>query len=235
MAALRISVDTAIQRIAIVDDESTDAQIPGREVEAAGFEPIILERHFRSIQELAAFIKAEAQGALCTHRLADYGFAPFYGAKLVASLYDLKIPAVLITQYADLDKNVSIRKWRDKIPVLLSRDEADADSILQGIAECASELHGDIPYTRRPHRTLVRITNVTNESSEKVVDAVIPGWNPYRAVRFPISLLPTNLRDKLAPDVHFFAYINIGAEKAEDLYFRNFELAPEPDDDDGLA
>ena len=235
MAALRISADTEIQRIAIVDDESTDAQIPGREVEAAGFEPIILKRHFRSIQELAAFIKAEAQGALCTHRLADYGFARFYGAKLVASLYDLKIPAVLITQYADLDKNVSIRKWRDKIPVLLNRDEADADTIKCGLEECLLELQGHFPEERIPYRVLLRITNIENQSDERVVDVIIPGWNPYRGVRFPVSLIPAELHEKLAPGVRLFARVNIGAARSDDLYFREFELAAEPDDDDGLA
>ncbi len=235
MAALRIAPDYDIQRIAIVDNESTDAQIPEWEVEAAGFEPIIVNRSFKKIEELAAYIKAEAQGALCAHRLASYGLAHFYGAKLVASLYDLKIPAVLITQYADIDNDVSIRKWRDKIPVLLRSDEADADSIKRGLENCVLELHGKLPSSRRPHRTLLRITNITDESNEKVVDVIIPGWNPRRAVRFPVSLIPTDLHDKLVPKTRLFALVNIGAEKAEDLYFREFELAPEPDDDDGLA
>ncbi len=82
---------------------------------------------------------------------------------------------------------------------------------------------------------LLRITNVTDESNEKVVDAIIPSWNPRWAVRFPVSLIPSDLHDKLAPDIAFFAQVNIGAEKSEDLYFREFELVPEPVDDDGLA
>jgi hypothetical protein len=235
MAALRIPSDYDIQEIAIIDDESTDAQIPEREVEAAGFKPIIVNRSFRKIEELAAFIKAEAQAALCAHRLADYGFAHFYGAKLVASLYDLKIPAILITQYSDIDNDVSIRKWRDKIPVLLNRDEADAESIRRGIENCVLELLGRLPETRIPYRVLLRITNITDESGERVVDVIIPGWNLYRAVRFPVSLIPLVFHDKLTPGVRLFARVNIGAAKSDDLYFREFELAPEPDDDDGLA
>jgi hypothetical protein len=35
--------------------------------------------------------------------------------------------------------------------------------------------------------------------------------------------------------VALFAHVNTGAEKSEDLYFDKFELAPELDDDDGLA
>ena len=82
---------------------------------------------------------------------------------------------------------------------------------------------------------LLRITNITDESNEQVVDAIIPSWNPRWAVRFPVSLIPSGFHDILAPDVAFFAQVNIGAERSDDLYFREFELAPEPDDDDGLA
>src|SRR5690349_3515273 len=110
--ALRIDPDYQIQRIAIIDDESSDAQIPERDVAAAGFEPIVVNQPFKKFEDLTAFIRSEAQGALCAHRLAHYGFDNFYGATLVASLYDLHIPAVLITQYSSIDNDVSIRKWR---------------------------------------------------------------------------------------------------------------------------
>jgi len=218
MAALRVPADYGMQaygieKIAIVDDESTDAQIPEWEVEAAGFQPILINRRFRNIEELAAFIKAEAHGAACAHRLADYGFAHFYGAKLVASLYDLQIPALLVTQYADIDNDVSIRKWRDKIPVLLHRNEVDADTIRQGIAKCASELHGDVPYSRRPHRVLLRITDITDESNEKVVDVIIPSWNPHWAVRFPVALIPGDLHDMLEIDRAFLLRSILGQKR----------------------
>ncbi len=225
----------AIHKIAIVDDEKNDAEIARADVKYAGFEPVAINRSFKRVEDLAAFIKSEAQGALCAHRLARYGFTNLYGAKLVAALYDLKIPAVLITQYTDIDKDVSIRKWRDKIPVVLSRDEANAYSIRRGIESCVSELYGHLSETRRPYRVLLRIANIGNESNEKVVDVVIPGWNPYRAVRFPASLVPSQLHRTLAPGVRLFAHVNIGAKKSDDLYFRDFELADEPDDDDGLA
>ncbi len=235
MAALQVSHDYNIQKVAIVDDDENDAGIEEWEVKQAGFEPIPINRSFKRLEDLAAFIKSEAQGALCAHRLSRYGSAPFYGAKLVASLYDLKIPALLITEFSSIDNDVSIRKWRDKIPVLLNHDEADAESIRRGIEQCLSELHGDPPEARVPYRVLLRVRNIGNEANEEVVDVIIPGWNSRRAVRFPASLIPPDLRDKLAPGVRFFARVNIGADKADDLYFRDFELAPEPNDDDGLA
>lgn len=235
MAIRPVAGNYHIQKIAIVDDERNDAEIAETDVKHAGFEPIAINRTFRRIEELLAYIKSEAQGALCTHRMSRFGFNNFYGANLVASLYDLKIPAVLITQYTDIDNDVSIRRWRDKIPVLLNRDEADAESIRRGIENCLLELQGHLPESRIPYRVLLRITNIGNESNEQVVDVIIPGWNPYRAVRFPLALIPVDLHAKLSPGVRLFAKVNIGAEKSEDLYFREFELASEPDDDDGLA
>ena len=54
-------------------------------------------------------------------------------------------------------------------------DEANADSILNGMSKCVSELRGNIPPSRKPHRTLLRVVHVTSESNEKVIDVIIPG------------------------------------------------------------
>ncbi len=89
--------------------------------------------------------------------------------------------------------------------------------------------------SRKSYRTIVRITNIDEKSHERVVDAFIPGWNPRKAVRFPASLVPEHLQDALKPNRCLFAHVNIGAEKSDDLYFEKFELAPEPDENDGLA
>jgi hypothetical protein len=224
-------------KIAIVDDDKGLAEATAWDIQEAGYEPFFLvEGYFTDVNELASRIAENAQGAVCDHRLSNSGLANFSGAELVAALYDRKLPSLLISQYIEMDTSLSIRRWRRKIPVLLSRDEADASSISKGIEDCRLELRGDIPSTRRPHRTIVRITNIDKASNERVVDAFVPGWNPHKAIRFPASLIPEEIRDDaLKPGVRLFAHVNIGADKSDDLYFDKFELAPEPDDDDGLA
>lgn len=222
--------------IAIVDDDKSLAETTAWDVEDAGYQPFLLKNdHFHNVNELASLIIENSQGAVCDHRLSNSGFANFLGAELVAALYDRKFPSLLITQYTEMDTSFSIRKWRHKIPVLLSREEADASTISRGIEVCKSELYGKIPSTRKSRRTIVSITNIDKESGETVVDAFVPSWNPHKAVRFPASLVPEHLRNALKPDVYLFAYVNTGAEKSDDLYFEKFELAPEPDEDDGLA
>lgn len=225
------------KKIAIVDDDQGLAEATGWELEEAGYQPFFLvDGCFTDVNKLASIIVENTQGAVCDHRLSNFGLANFYGSELVAALYERKLPSLLITQYTEMDTSLSIRKWRRKIPVLLSRDEADASSIAKGIEDCRLELCGDIPNSRKPHRTIVRITNIDEESNERVLDAFVPGWNPHKAVRFPASLIPEEIRDDaLKPGVRLFAHVNIGADKSDDLYFDKFELAPEPDDDDGLA
>ncbi|MEQ9233351.1 hypothetical protein [Coleofasciculus sp. E2-BRE-01] len=225
------------QKIAIVDDEEELAEVTSWEVEEAGYEPFLLVKgHFTSVDDLASVILDNTQGAICDNRLTNSGLANFLGAELVAALYDQALPSLLISQFVEMDTSLSIRKWRRKIPVLLSRDEANASSIAKGIEACQQELGGHLPISRKPSRTLVRIVDLDQASNEPVIDAIVPGWNPSKAVRFPASLIPETIRsDALKKGVRLFAHVNIGADNADDLYFDKFELAPEPDDDDGLA
>jgi hypothetical protein len=124
---------------------------------------------------------------------------------------------------------MDIRPYRKKIPVLLSKDEVDSESLLVALGQCKAELDGNVPTSRRPQRTLVRIDDVTQD----LVVAFVPGWNPNQAVRFPRCVVPEPYRSALQPDDRFFTNVNIDAEKADDLFFENFEPAPtvSPEDD----
>ena len=81
----------------------------------------------------------------------------------------------------------------------------------------------------------MRIEDVRNEGGNEVVEVSLMNWNPHLTVRFPVSLVPPNLRANLDRDVLLLAEVNVGAKKAEDLFFEAIRLAPELDPDDGLA
>jgi len=222
----------AIQRIAIVDDNPHDADVMSEIVRDAGFEPVILKPPFGHVEDLLANVQLQANAAICDHRLR--GQAHFTGAKAVAYFTEVKVPALLVTQYIDPDADLSIRLWRHRIPVLLRRDEADSDRITKGVEECISELHGEYPRGRRPWRTMIQIDGTAEDNGERVVEARVLSWNPHNVVRFPEELVPLELRDRLVPDAFMFAMVNIGAEKADDLFFYDFEAAPEPASEDSL-
>ncbi|XGB41603.1 MAG: hypothetical protein LVS60_15255 [Nodosilinea sp. LVE1205-7] len=224
-------------KIFIVDDDKDFAQTVAWEVEDAGYEPVlIVEGSFGKVDDLVSQISQDAYGVLCDHRLSGSGLATFHGSDLVAALYDWKIPALLDTQFYEMDSDVSIRKYRHKIPVLLNKDNVDASTIKAGMEVCLREFGGAIQSDRKPYRNLVRLVDVSEESNEKVVDVIIPGWNPRRAVRLPSSLIREwifNFEPEIG--IRLIANVNSGAENPEDLYFTDFEVAPTPEEIDGIS
>ena len=232
-------------KIAIVDDSLNARDTLSKILRLVGFETFIVDSKFTNIEELSSCIRDNSEAVICDHRLKFNGFANFNGAELMPSLYALKFPAILMTQYAD-EISVSIRKYRDRIPVVLEREElVDPDTIAEKINKsfdiCLQEFQGKIPSSRRIHRTLINVVNITSHSGEDVVEVFVPSWNPYHAVRFPISQIPEELmvtvKSSLSREEEacLFACVNTGADKADDLYFTRFEIAPELDENDGLA
>jgi hypothetical protein len=225
-----------IQTIAIVDNMySSERDLPYWEAEIAGFKTIAVPSELGSLEETIAFIQAHAQAAICTHRLASQGGTRFYGAELVAALYDRKIPALLVTQYTDIDIHTTIRRWRDKIPVILHLRELSFETVTEHLKTCLAELRGDIPETRRPYRVMLNIVDVQEVAGEKVIDVTVGRWDHYQVVRFPITLAPQELHIHMQPEAWLFADVNIGAEYHDELYFRSIALAPTPEYDEDMV
>jgi CheY-like chemotaxis protein len=230
-----VVAEPEISRVAVVDDDPSQADVMSELIRDAGYEPIIVVGpRFEHVEDLVGKVRESADAAICDHRLRTRGFALFDGAEAVAALIKVSVPSLLVTQYIEIDADVSIRRWRRRIPVLLSRDDADLDRIVQGLNECVRELRGEHLAFRRPWRTLIQVDEIDQESGEQVIDAHIPSWNPHQAVRFPAALVPPELQANLAAGVCLFAMVNIGAERAADLYFFDFEPAPEPEPEDVL-
>ena len=228
------------KRVALVDDDPTASAALRVLLEDAGYEAIEVDPPLESIHDAIVQIRGIASAAICDHRLSPRGLASFSGAELVAELYETAFPAVLISQYFMIDQNVSIRKYRSRIPILLARDEVGPDQLDDAIRICTDEIGGQPLPHRRSWRTLVRVVAKDTEGGEDVLDAIIPGWRRDEAVRFPAELLgshknalPEGRSDKL--ELRFFAKVNIGAEDARDLYFEGFEPAMEPQNDNILS
>jgi len=224
---------TSAKKIAVVDDDETARNnISLRIEDMEGFEPILIEQsdeYSSDANKLADYIaQKDVYGVICDHRLKPLGFADFYGSKLVAALYDKKIPAILVTQFFHPDLNISIREYRDKIPVLIERKYINPIEIVNGLEYCLSEINGKFSRFRKPYNTLVRIDSFHNEDGKDIVDAIIPGWDYETAVRFPKSIIPEELHEHLSIGTRLFADVNIGAETNDQIYLKNFELAPDP-------
>jgi len=217
--------------IGIVDDDSSEADVYKYQIEDSGLTPVLFGSGFASLDDLIGKVTSARVGAVvCDHRLRVRDYAPFNGAEAVASLFDRGIPAVLISRYTRIDVDKDIRPYRRKIPVLLSKDEVDSESLVVALAKCKSELDGAVPTSRRPRRTLVRI----DEVSQDLAVAFVPAWNPNEAIRFPRLIIPDRYQSTLKSDDRFFASVNVDAEKADDLFFDNFEPAPTVTSEDDI-
>ena len=220
----------AFSAIGVVDDDPSEAELYKYQIQEIGTKSIIFGESFKSLDDLVAKVSAaKVDAVICDHRLRPRNYATFHGAQAVARLFDSKIPALLISKYTRIDVETEIRPLRAKIPVLLPKDEVGPESLVNSLIKCRSELTGTIPQSRRPHRTLVRI----DELSGNLVVAFVPAWNPDEAVRFPVSIIPMQYQLTLKGDDRFFAHVNTDAEKADDLFFQKFEPAPTvgPEDD----
>ena len=167
-APKRSEEDISSNRIVPVIDDSPDlAEETFYQLGEAGYHAEILNGLFDDVDQLARQLAQYAYAVVCDHRLMQGGLANFYGAELVASLYDLKKPAILITQYLN-DSHTTIGAFRKKIPVLLARHELNSMSLKRGIDRCADELDGRITRDRRPHRTIIRVEQIEKESGQDV-------------------------------------------------------------------
>lgn len=226
---------TNIKKAVIIDDNPDQALTSEVLIQEAGFTPIVLEGPLRSVDIAVDAVVKNGDWALCDHRLQLQKMAPFYGAELVAKLYDKHVPAILISQYTNIDIGVSIRRWRHKIPAVFTHREFETDLVRDALEQCLDEFAGKPHPRRRPYRTLVRVVQRTQDSGEDVIDVMVPGWRVDEAVRLPVSLIPETIRRKAQPGQRFFAQVNTGAEVSEELFFKDFQLAEDPDERDGIA
>ena len=233
---------TATMTAAIINDDQTTQDIWSLQVEEAGYRPHIIQRPqgraFTSVAELADEVERHARFAVFDHRLAQKGLAQFTGAQIVAELYDRhKTASLLVTTFEKIDKDTTIRLYRQKVPVLIAASEFDDPDVIRTCFDvCAREVRDmEVPSERRPWRTLVQIEDRDDESRIKTLDVLVPGWSTDTKVRFPLELIPPRLQAHAVRGGRFFARVNTGAQREEDLFFSEFELAPEPDPNDGLT
>lgn len=212
----------SIQDVAVADDSEDARNSMSDELKDFNLTPRPLQGPFKGTDQLVNLARSVAQAAVCDHHLRTRNFADFSGAEAVARSYEMKFPAVLVTSWskADIDQ---IRFYRRKVPVLLTPEQADPDSIVRGFEVCIREFKNDFLPNRKPWKTLIRIEAVDDQEANPLVYVVIPGWNATEVIRFPKHIIPESLHPHVKPEERFFALVNKGADDQADLYFEEFE------------
>ncbi len=214
-------VGADISRTLVVDDSRAVRESWAEVVEDADLEPVLLDGPFRSQRELLESVHTKnVQAVLCDFDLRSSNWAPAYGAKFVHEWNQMGIPAVLCTRY-ETQHLLEMRKWRDRIPVLLTPTELSPETLRSGIAEALAEIRGIYSPERRPWRTLV----VCERVSERRFYVRVPASHfPEREVVVLPSTVPMAVRDWLRRGGRFLhAHVNIGASRPQDFYFGQWE------------
>ena len=217
---------TRIDRVSIIDDEPANRDGYRLQVEDAELTPVIEQGPFKSLDDCVNYVKSSVEAVLSDYKLRVKRFAEFNGAELVAKLYDKRIPAVLCTRYESIEID-HIRPFRPRIPALLRPDEMHSDAFVAALEQCIGEFNNKFVQTRKAWRAVVQIEDVHMEPGQgATVDLSIPSWSSGRLVRLHRDEFPLAVHSHLREGNRLYAKINTGAERAEELYFADWELPP---------
>lgn len=203
--------------IAVVDDVDVDAEGTADLLEDADFRPVRVPLP-DSIDALMDSLSGMARGVVCDHRLSQLVTVPYDGAE------------VLLTGWANIDEVASIRRWRDRIPRVLSKGTDNSpDELARALRLAHREMLGEFTPDRQAYRTVVRVARV-DQGDHPLAEVFVTAWRPAEAVLVPAALLTddTGLAAHQLPSRRFLADVNIYATEQGELYFRQFEVANEP-------
>ncbi|MEV5129396.1 hypothetical protein ACN6K8_004459 [[Kitasatospora] papulosa] len=215
--------------IAIIEDEEVNRRATGWIVEEADFTPVPISFIPTSLDDLFAEIEGKVAAVICDHRLGRGSAVSYFGAEVVAKSNRRKIPAVLLTSYANSDENSTIRRWRSEIPMLLSRgQDSDPDRLAEALNFAEEECRGVYTEARKPYRVIVRVRDCRYGPEEVVAECVVTAWQPRTTVDVPASMISDSLSMPISELVgkRLSAEVNIYAPTAGELYFRDFRMGP---------
>ncbi|MEU4775302.1 hypothetical protein [Micromonospora sp. NPDC023644] len=217
-------------RVAIVEDDEANLRAVVWTLEDLDLEPIWVPPDPRGVDFLIEGVRSVAGAVISDHRLGKKMSIPYYGAEFVARSNQRKVPAVLMTSYANSDESTSIRAWRADIPRLLNRgtDAGDPTKIRGALEQAKAECLGEFSQERRAYQAVVRVKGLRAGPSGTVAEVVVTAWRPSEAVDVPASIITDGLsiEDGRLRGTRFVADVNIYAESGGDLYFKNIRPAP---------
>lgn len=217
-------------RVAILEDDPVNRDRWTDFVRVCGREPFPVVPRAPQLADLATFLTRESiSHVMCDNRLFERRYARYWGAQAVATSYKTGRGGVLVTAYETEDADLSIRQYRRWIPALVHATELKPSVLEKALLQADREVRENAPPRERmPHRTIMTVRSVVEQSRQQVVKVVMSQWNAQTEVGFPLAMLPSAIqRNGVAPGGMLIAQVNIEATRTEDLFFDEFEL-PDP-------
>ena len=212
--------DREISRVLIVDDDPEARDGYGYPVEDLELEPVKVEGPVETVESFLIEARQSADAVVCDYHLRKHNYATCDGDILVAECYKAGIPGILCTTFTDVDVTIR-RECLRYIPALLKTNSPDPEELKEAWRKSLREIEGTFHLTRRPWRTLVRVTEVDDEGG--YFYAIVPAWSPQQKIRIYKDNLPYEIRGLVEPGRRFHAQVNTGAESHESLFFDGWE------------
>ena len=211
-----------LDRIGIIDDDDEVRKAYQYSLEDMDLTPVLengpLSTSFKELFETATW-----DALICDHHLKTRQYATFNGAELVAQAYKRFRPSILSTRFQDCW--LEIRPYREFIPVLFNPDDVyDLDRLIRGFEVCTGEFSNKFLDSRKPRRTLIRVEDVEERSSGILANFIVTGWDLHKVISIGMEHLPKPVSDVIVPGKRLHAKVNIGAERHEELYFKDWEI-----------
>jgi CheY-like chemotaxis protein len=211
--------DKEIMDVCVIDDNLEARDAWSLTIEDSKLRPYPQNESVSDFDEFISYLQ-DFDAIVTDHHLKTGNYFPINGAEVVYRCYDYKIPSILVTRYDDNTVVDEIRKYRDKIPVIISQEDYDPDTLKQGLEMCINEFKGTLKQERKLWRSFIRIDDI----DKNYAYLTIPAWNPNKVISISKKIIEDEILNNVNPDMKLFAKVNIGAENALDLYFKNWEL-----------
>ena len=223
-----------MKKIAIIDDDDETRETAAIDVEDMGLEPILIVGEGLSIADIIHQIQeAKVDAVISDHRLSPGNLSSCTGANILSELYTLKYPSLLVTQFLDIEADVGIRKYRDKLPSVIGRGNQTPELMAKLLEASKYEIENGPPAHRQPHRAIIRVESLSIEDNCDVIDGVITTWSNDTAVRFPVDSLSADVKAEVEAGIiskknpRLMAFVNTGGSTAQELFVTDIHLAPD--------
>ena len=216
-------------RLSVVEDEPDLVAGLERGLTRKGYQVTTIVPASPLLADAVTQVMAASDAAVCDHALRGGLDVSFNGADLVAALTERGFPAVLYTGVLPEEK-YAIRRNMAQIPGFLHREGGLRPArVLQELAESVQEVRGgDPPPRRRARRTPVTVMASRRAGDELLVALSVSGWPHDEPIEVPADLLaePWRHHPREAEGKTFFAWVNIGEDDEDKLFFKDFDSEP---------
>lgn len=215
-----VLAERKIERIHIVDDDPDARQGYCYSIEDLDVEPVMHDREIPNIEDFLAGIDVCTEAVLSDYHLRKHRYSRFDGDELVAACYQAGVTSMLCTTFTDINDSLSRANLR-YIPAMLKTSSPEPEEVIGALECCATELAGVFHPARKAWRTQVKVVEIDDDDTYFYV--VVHAWGPNKKIKLYREHVPHEVNSVLAPGQYFYAKVNTGAERYEDLYFGDWE------------